>query len=220
MVCGVDIWNLEMAGTSRFMDDIDVATNSSALGILSSSSEDRSRPSRVQQFQSAYEEKTALFRRGGNDHRRRTQTTAGRGSGGGGTNFTTARRYGRTLGTDNMNAFRNQQHRGRLSNNRGRGAAGRPYSYGRNNHRESTASTSRLSHGGPAREPKIVCRDVYLVDVDVTNAPRGAKRAPLFQNGQVKTAFKMESTLGERDVAERIESEFSNILDLSKPFPR
>eukprot|EP00112_Aurelia_sp_Birch-Aquarium-sp1_P017006 Seg3902.1 transcript_id=Seg3902.1/GoldUCD/mRNA.D3Y31 product="hypothetical protein" protein_id=Seg3902.1/GoldUCD/D3Y31 len=119
-----------------------------------------------------------------------------------------------------MHAFRNQQ-RGR-SHNRGRGATGgRPYSYG-HNHPEATASTSRQLYDGPTstREPKLVCRDVYLVDVDVTNAPRGTKWAPLFQNGQIKTAFKLESALSEREFAERIEREFKDILDLSKPTPR
>ena len=71
---------------------------------------------------------------------------------------------------------------------------------------------------GPRRN--CAAKIFIWLTVGVTSAPRGAKRAPLFLNGQVKSAFKLDSTWSAEEIEAKFEREFHSILDQSKPAPR
>ena len=65
---------------------------------------------------------------------------------------------------------------------------------------------------------KVVAKDIYLMEaIDV---PRGPKRVMLFDNKQVQTAVQLEADNNAATFHGKIEEEFRDIIDYSKPSPQ
>ena len=69
------------------------------------------------------------------------------------------------------------------------------------------------------QRPKVTT-EVYLLDVGTKVMPSGLEKSKLYQNGQVKTAFKIDMHLNEMEYQELIENEFVDLLNLNAPRPR
>ena len=57
----------------------------------------------------------------------------------------------------------------------------------------------------PMRQRPKVTKEVYLLGVGTKVMPRGLEKSKLYQNGQVKTAFKIDIHLNEMEFQELIE---------------
>ena len=197
-----------MANSGRHVrSEVERALNSGAVGIFSPEANLPSTSSgfgarnwtRPRPNHTVADERSALFQRN-------NAVGVGQRS-----NFTTARNY---------RPSSNARNTGRGRRGGGSGAASRsgPYQFNRNQPTTNQSHPQTGKSDVPAQ--KLCCKDIYLVDVGVTSAPRGAKRAPLFLNGQVKSAFKLDSTWSAEEIEAKFEREFHSILDQSKPAPR
>ena len=119
------------------------------------------------------------------------------------TSFTVARSY-----QNRTNTFRPTD-RGR-SRSSGASHVSQPYF-------RRTANTSRRADS--KKEAKVP-KDVFLLDTGVTIVPRGTKRAPLYDNKQVKSSLKIDPSWSEAEFIQKIEEEFASILDMGKAPPR
>jgi len=80
------------------------------------------------------------------------------------------------------------------------------------------SSTGRKSSG--KFKAKSVLKDVYLVNHNISVMPRGVEKAEMHNKKQVITAFRIYAQLSETELREKLETLFSNVLDMSKPSPR
>lgn len=99
---------------------------------------------------------------------------------------------------------------------RGRGRSSRPVSWSR---RSTPYGPARQQREPPSKK-KIISKDIYLMDVDVIEVPRGPKRVMLFDNKQVRTAVQLDIDDGAAVFCQKIEEEFKDIIDFSKPSPQ
>ena len=68
--------------------------------------------------------------------------------------------------------------------------------------------------------PQFVMKEVFMIDCDYPDALHGAKRAALYQNGQVKISVQLKPRCTAEKFKDAIEGEFSAILDMSMECPR
>ncbi len=71
----------------------------------------------------------------------------------------------------------------------------------------------------PRKAANKTPKDFFLLDVGATTMPKGAKKAPLYENKQVKSSLKIDPNW-KLEFVDKIEEEFASILDTGKPPPR
>ena len=94
-----------------------------------------------------------------------------------------------------------------------------PVSWGRGQAARRPAPYAPERQHQPPKK-KVIAKDIYLMEADAIDVPRGPKRVMLFDNKQVRTAVQLNADDNAATFREKIEEEFRAIIDNSKPSPQ